>query len=87
MTDMIYQLKPNANSRGKSGKSGKPDMIDFCSEDGQVWACLHIDTFWEPAPIRTPTSIYMRLQRGETVVVELTGPAPENDETPGATPQ
>ena len=84
---MIYQLKPNANSLGTSGKRGKPDMIDFCSEDGQVWACLHIDTFWEPAPIRTPTSIYTRLLNGETVVVELTAVAPENDETLRAMPQ
>jgi len=82
---MIYQLKPNANSRGTRGK---PDMIDLCSEDGQVWACVHIDTFWEAKRLRDmPASIQMRLQRGETVVVELTAVAPENDETPGAMPQ
>ena len=85
---MIYQLKPNANSFGTSGKRGKPDMIDLCSEDGQVWACVHIDTFWEAKRLRDmPASIYMRLQRGETVVVELVPIAAENDETLRAMPQ
>ena len=81
---MIYQLKPNANSRGTRGK---PDMIDLC-QDGQVWACVHIDTFWEAKRLRDmPASIYMRLQRGETVVVELVPIAAENDETLRAMPQ
>ena len=64
---MIYQLKPNANS---CGKTGEPEMIDIC-DGGAVWCSVHIDMFWSSAAKHDPQSVYSRLRRGEEVEVAL----------------
>jgi len=75
---MRFQLKPNANSLGKTGE---PEAIDIC-DGGSIWASVHIDAFWQGRHVEG--DVYWCLRKGETVEVELTAVPVEKAEADDA---